>query len=69
MPRNGYKFVVSDFSAIKARGIAYLAGEEWRSEVFKNGGEAVTYEGTGSNKKWERIESYGSKFVENHLVY
>lgn len=29
------------------------------------GGEAVTYEGTGTNKKWERIESYGPKFVEN----
>lgn len=29
------------------------------------GGEAVTYEGIGATKKWERIESYGSKFVEN----
>lgn len=29
------------------------------------GGEAVTYEGVGSTKKWERIESYGPKFVEN----
>lgn len=29
------------------------------------GGEAVTYEGAGSTKKWERIESYGPKFVEN----
>ncbi|GMN96937.1 DNA polymerase [Blautia wexlerae] len=29
------------------------------------GGESVTYEGTGTNKKWERIESYGPKFVEN----
>lgn len=28
-------------------------------------GEAVTYEGVGSTKKWERIESYGPKFVEN----
>lgn len=31
----------------------------------KFGGEAVTYEGLGSTKKWERIESYGPKFVEN----
>ena len=31
----------------------------------KFGGESVTYEGTGSTKKWERIESYGPKFVEN----
>ena len=29
------------------------------------GGESVTYEGVGGTKKWERIESYGSKFVEN----
>ena len=29
------------------------------------GGEAVTYEGVGGAKKWERIESYGPKFVEN----
>ncbi len=29
------------------------------------GGESVTYESVGGTKKWERIESYGSKFVEN----
>src|SRR5699024_4641857 len=29
------------------------------------GGESVTYEGIGATKKWERIESYGPKFVEN----
>ena len=29
------------------------------------GGESVTYEGIGGTKKWERIESYGPKFVEN----
>ena len=31
----------------------------------KSGGDSVTYEGVGSTKKWERIESYGPKFVEN----
>ena len=31
----------------------------------KFGGESVTYEGIGSTKKWERLESYGPKFVEN----
>lgn len=31
----------------------------------KLGGESVTYEGVGGTKKWERIESYGPKFVEN----
>ena len=29
------------------------------------GGESVTYEGIGATKKWDRIESYGPKFVEN----
>lgn len=29
------------------------------------GGKSVTYEGTGTDKKWQRIESYGPKFVEN----
>ena len=29
------------------------------------GGESITYMGVGVNKKWERIESYGAKFVEN----
>lgn len=31
----------------------------------KFGGSSVTYEGVGGTKKWERIESYGPKFVEN----
>lgn len=31
----------------------------------KFGGESVTYEGVGGTKKWERLESYGPKFVEN----
>lgn len=35
----GYKFYVADFSAIEARVIAHLAGETWRAEVFKNGGD------------------------------
>ena len=29
------------------------------------GGEAVTYEGVGATKKWERLESYDPKFTEN----
>lgn len=37
VPCDGMKFVVSDFSAIEARVIAWLAGENWRTEVFKNG--------------------------------
>ena len=37
VPRPGYKFIVSDFSAIEARVLAYLAGETWRSKVFAEG--------------------------------
>ena len=36
-----------------------------RIEENQFGGESVTYEGIGSTKKWERLESYGPKFVEN----
>lgn len=39
IPRAGAKFIVTDFSAIEARVIAWLAGESWRTEVFKNGGD------------------------------
>ncbi len=39
IPKPGYKFYVADFSAIEARVIAHLAGETWRTEVFKNCGD------------------------------
>lgn len=42
-----------------------LAYVKPRMGVNKFGGESVTYEGIGTNKKWERIESYGPKFTEN----
>lgn len=36
-----------------------------RMGINRFGSETVTYEGVGATKKWERIESYGPKFVEN----
>ena len=37
IPAEGYKFAVADFSAIEARVLSYLAGEQWRMDVFHNG--------------------------------
>ncbi len=39
VPQEGRKFIVSDFSAIEARVIAWLAGEKWRMDLFENGGD------------------------------
>lgn len=39
VPRKGRTFIVSDFSAIDARVIAWLAGEQWRMDVFAGGGD------------------------------
>ena len=39
VPQDGRKFIVSDFSAIEARVIAWFAGEQWRQEVFARGGD------------------------------
>lgn len=46
VPSEGHKFVVADFSAIEARVIAWLAGEQWRQEVFATHGKI--YEASAS---------------------
>ncbi len=46
VPSEGNKFVVADFSAIEARVIAWLAGEQWVNEVFATHGKI--YEATAS---------------------
>lgn len=46
IPSDGNRFIVSDFSAIEARVIAWFAGEKWRLEVFKTHGKI--YEASAS---------------------
>lgn len=56
--KNGFLFITLP----SGRKLAYV-----KPRIGANmfGGESVTYEGVGSTKKWERLESYGPKFVEN----
>lgn len=60
--RPGYKFYVADFSAIEARVIAHLAGEFWRAEVFKNGGDI--YCASASQMFHVPVEKHG---INGHL--
>lgn len=46
IPRQGNKFLVADFSAIEARVLSWLAGEQWRLDVFKTHGKI--YEASAS---------------------
>lgn len=39
IPEEGHKILVADFSAIEARVIAWLAGEQWRLDTFREGGD------------------------------
>ena len=56
--RNGMLFITLP----SGRSLAYV-----KPKIGENrfGGDCITYEGIGGTKKWERIDSYGPKFVEN----
>lgn len=56
--RSGMLFITLPFG----RNLAYVKPKVGTN---KFGGECITYEGIGSTKKWERLDSYGPKFVEN----
>ena len=58
----GYKFYVADFSAIEARVIAHLAGEAWRLETFKAGGDI--YCASASKMFHVPVEKHG---INGHL--
>lgn len=56
--QSGFLFI----TLLSGRRLAYVKP---RIETNRFGNDSVTYEGIGATKKWERIESYGPKFVEN----
>lgn len=60
--RPGYKFIVSDYSAIEARVLAHLAGETWRSKVFAEGKDI--YCASASQMFGVPVEKHG---VNSHL--
>lgn len=62
IPRAGAKFIVADFSAIEARVIAWLAGEEWRQKVFAEGKDI--YCASASQMFGVPVEKHG---VNGHL--
>ena len=62
IPRPGYKFIVSDFSAIEARVLAFLAGETWRSKVFTKGKDI--YCASASQMFGVPVEKHG---INSHL--
>ena len=62
IPPEGKLFYVADFSAIEARVFAWLAGEKWRMELFKNGGDIYCMSASQMFKV--RVEKHG---VNGHL--
>ena len=62
IPRKGCRFIVADFSAIEARVLSHLAGEQWRSEVFRSGGDI--YCASASQMFGVPVEKHG---VNGHL--
>ncbi len=62
IPKTGYKYVVADFSAIEARVLSFLAGEQWRISVFKEGKDI--YCASASQMFRVPVEKHG---VNSHL--
>ncbi len=62
VPKSGYKFIVSDFSAIEARVLSHLAGETWRADVFREGKDI--YCASASQMFHVPVEKHG---INSHL--
>lgn len=66
VPESGCRFIVADFSAIEARVIAWLAGEEWRLEVFRTHGKI--YEASASQMFGVPIEAVDKELRQKGKV-
>ena len=63
---HGFRFSYeSGFLFIRLLSGRRLAYVKPRIEPNRFGGESITYEGIGTNRKWERLETYSGKLVEN----
>lgn len=62
IPKSKYRFIVADFSAIEARVLSWLAGEQWRLDTFRNGGDI--YCASASRMFRVPVEKHG---VNGHL--
>ena len=62
IPKSKYRFIVADFSAIEARVLSWLAGEQWRLDTFRNGGDI--YCASASQMFRVPVEKHG---VNGHL--
>lgn len=62
IPKPNHRFIVADFSAIEARVLSWLAGETWRIDTFKNGGDI--YCASASQMFKVPVEKHG---VNGHL--
>lgn len=62
IPKQNHRFIVADFSAIEARVLSWLAGEQWRLDTFRNGGDI--YCASASQMFHVPVEKHG---VNGHL--
>lgn len=62
IPKPNHRFIVADFSAIEARVLSWLAGEQWRLDTFRNGGDI--YCASASQMFRVPVEKHG---VNGHL--
>ena len=65
LPEEGHRFIVCDYSAIEARVLSWIAGEEWALEEFR--GDGMIYEATGARMFGVPKKSIGKGGENHHL--